>query len=84
MNTVDWEQEEYQNAEQEAKEETADNLKLKIQAQLDKRKPVLLVLDCEGNGMDDIEFKQNVLPVLSSINNKHSKIIITRCVTEGG
>ncbi|KAK4852387.1 hypothetical protein QYF36_023540 [Acer negundo] len=85
VNTVDWEQEEEnQNAEQEAEEETTDNLKLKIQAQLDKRKPVLLVVDCEGNGMDYIEFKQNVLPVLSSINNKHLKIIITRCITEGG
>ncbi|KAK0601958.1 hypothetical protein LWI29_029074 [Acer saccharum] len=85
VNTVNWEQEEEnQNAKQETKEETTDNLKLKIQAQLDKRKPVLLVLDCEGNVMDDIEFKQNVLPVLSSINHRHLKIIINRCVTEGG
>ncbi|KAK3200287.1 hypothetical protein Dsin_023702 [Dipteronia sinensis] len=61
--TEDWEQEqENQNAEQEAGEETTiDNLKLKIQKQLDKRKPVLLVLDCEGHNMDDNEFKQNVL-----------------------
>ncbi|KAI9184961.1 hypothetical protein LWI28_002920 [Acer negundo] len=45
------EQEEYQNAEQEAEEETTDNLKLKIQAQLEKRKPVLLVLDSNERSM---------------------------------
>ncbi|KAK1583535.1 hypothetical protein Q3G72_024667 [Acer saccharum] len=84
VNTVDWEQEGYQNAEQEAEEETADNLKLKIQAQLEKRKPVLLVLDCEGNNMDNNEFEEIVLPALSSISHNHLKIIITRCETRGG
>ncbi|KAH7574556.1 hypothetical protein JRO89_XS03G0311400 [Xanthoceras sorbifolium] len=94
VNTVDWEQEEYHNvnAEQEAEEETADNLKLKIQAQLEKRTPVmlrdtkylLLVLDFEGNGINNDELKQDVMPVLSSINHKLLKIIITRCETEGG
>ncbi|KAK4851938.1 hypothetical protein QYF36_019653 [Acer negundo] len=57
VNTVDWEQEEYQNAEQEAEEETTDNLKLKIQAQLEKRKPVLLIIitRCETGGGDAIQ-----------------------------